>query len=90
MNNYNFENRNYNRKSYGAAAIVAAVLSVLFETIRENARVIAGVKMTLATVAVAIFFGVLGGIETGMISAAVGFSVCAAIALAGIIFCGEK
>ncbi len=90
MNNYGFENRNYNRKSYSAAAFIAAFFSVLFEMIRENRRLVAGIKITLATLALAIFFGVFGGIETGMISATVGFSVCAAIALAGIIFCGEK
>lgn len=90
MNNYGFENRNYNRRSYSASAWIAAILSVLYDMTFGNARFVAGVKMTLAIAGVALFFGFFGGVESGMISAAIGFSVCAALVLFGIIFFGEK
>ena len=90
MNNYGFENRNYNRKSYSTAAVLAAILSVIYDMTFGNARFVAGVKMAAAVVGAALFFGFFGGVESGMISAAIGFSVCAAIALFGIIFFGEK
>ena len=87
MNNSVYENRRYNTKRIGALTLTAAVISVLMETVAEHKTKI---KIALATAVIALFFGVFGGVETGLISAAVGFSVCAAIALFGIIFCGEK
>ena len=90
MNNYGFENRNYNRRSYGASAWIAAFFSVLFDMTFGNERFVSIFKTTLATIAVVCFFGFLGGVENGMVSATLGFSVCAAIVLFGIIFCAEK
>ena len=90
MNNYGFENRNYNRRRYSALDWISAILSVLYDMTFGNERFVAGAKMAVATVAVALFFGFFGGVESGMISAALGFSVSAAIVLFGIIFCGEK
>ena len=90
MNNYGFENRNYNRKSYSALEWVWAFFAVLYDMTFGNERFVAGVKTALCVVAVSLFFGFFGGVESGMISAALGFSVCAAIALFGIIFFGEK
>ena len=90
MNNYGFENRNYNRKSYSTAAWIAAILSVIYDMTLGNARFVAGVKMAAAVVGVALFFGFFGGVESGMISAVLGFSASAAIVLFGIVFFGEK
>ena len=90
MNNYGFENRNYNKRKYTAWQYIAAFFSLILDYICENECVITGIKLACATLGIALFIGIVGGIELGTISAAVGFILCAVVLFGFIIFGEDK
>lgn len=92
MNNYKIQNNNYVSKNEKKEVLIDLLAKIVYALMSafSNEKIASTVKKIAVTVAGLVFIGMLGGIENGTVSAVVGFSVCAAIALGGIIFFREK
>ena len=88
MNNYNFENRNYNKKRYTLWQYIAAAFSLLLDYLCESEKIAAGVRLGAITLGVALVIGIVGGVELGTVSVTVGAAVCISV-LVGFLIFGE-